>query len=97
MIQADYHVHSHFSGDSKENPENIIQYAMDKGLDTLCFTDHMDYILNPEKVAMSIDIDAYGRAYDNLEAPGLLIRRGVEFGLTRWNKKEVAEFLKLRV
>lgn len=92
----DYHMHSTISGDGKSTASEMVQAARAAGLKEICFTDHMDYILNPEKVAMSIDIDAYGRAYDNLEAPGLLIRRGVEFGLTSWNQKEVAEFLKLR-
>ena len=92
----DYHMHSTISGDGKSTALEMAQAAQAAGLKEICFTDHMDYIRRKDKIAMSIDIDAYNRAYDNLEIPGVKIRKGVEFGLTQWNKAEVADFLKLR-
>lgn len=53
----DTHMHCHFSSDSTTKPEEMILSAIDKGLDGICFTDHMDYdyplenmfTFNPEK------------------------------------------------
>lgn len=42
MILKDYHIHTYYSSDSSEDPENIIKAAIDKGLVGICFTDHMD-------------------------------------------------------
>jgi len=43
MIQADYHVHSHFSSDSKASMEEMVEKAIQLGMKKICFTDHMDY------------------------------------------------------
>lgn len=40
---ADYHVHSAFSDDSEYDMEEVVIDAIDKGIDELCFTDHVDY------------------------------------------------------
>lgn len=42
MIAYDCHVHSAFSTDSEENPENIVNQAQKLGLRGFCLTDHMD-------------------------------------------------------
>ena len=42
-ILADYHMHSHFSGDSQANIDEMIQVAVKKGLTHMCITDHLDY------------------------------------------------------
>ena len=42
-ILADYHMHSHFSGDSQANIEDMIQNAIKRGLTHMCITDHLDY------------------------------------------------------
>lgn len=34
-------------------------------------------------------VEAYNRAYDGLEVPGVLIRRGAEVGLAPWNREEI--------
>ena len=39
----DTHMHTHFSGDSEADPENMVKAAIQKGLEGLCFTDHYDY------------------------------------------------------
>lgn len=43
MIKADLHVHSEFSSDGKAQMEEMISQGIRLGLETLCFTDHMDY------------------------------------------------------
>ena len=39
---CDYHIHTRYSSDSSEEPENIIRHAINEGLAEICFTDHMD-------------------------------------------------------
>lgn len=43
MITADLHTHSFFSSDSSEPTENIVRAAYERGLKTICLTEHMDY------------------------------------------------------
>ena len=40
---ADYHVHTEFSDDSDYPMEAVVQDALARGIDELCFTDHVDY------------------------------------------------------
>ena len=42
-ILSDYHVHTSFSGDCSVSPETMIRSAIDRGIQHLCLTDHMDY------------------------------------------------------
>lgn len=42
MITADLHTHSSFSTDSDEPLEEMVKAAKEKGLQTLCITEHMD-------------------------------------------------------
>lgn len=39
----DYHVHSSYSDDSEYPMEQIVEDAVEAGIDELCFTDHVDY------------------------------------------------------
>lgn len=38
----DHHVHSNFSGDCKTKMEDMVTSAIDKRLDSICITDHLD-------------------------------------------------------
>ena len=40
---CDMHVHTHFSCDSKETIENYCLAAIEKGVYTICFTEHVDF------------------------------------------------------
>ena len=42
-MRTDYHVHTEFSDDSDYAMEKVIKDALKKGLDEMCFTDHVDY------------------------------------------------------
>ena len=48
MIKYDFHLHSVFSTDSEEKPENIVEEALGRGFSGICFTDHMDLYFPPE-------------------------------------------------
>ena len=42
-MRADYHVHTEFSDDSEYLMEQVVMDSIAKGLDEICFTDHVDY------------------------------------------------------
>ena len=46
---ADYHIHCKYSDDSEEKPEKIIKTAIYKGINEICFTDHVDYGIKLDK------------------------------------------------
>ena len=58
-LPADYHMHSHNSGDSKAPMEAMIKSALDKGLKEICFTEHndLDYPEFPDLVPGTFDLD----------------------------------------
>lgn len=41
-MRADFHMHTSFSIDSETEPEVMIQAAINKGLTTICITEHID-------------------------------------------------------
>lgn len=41
-MYSDYHVHTYYSDDSTYLMENVIKDAITKGMDEICFTDHVD-------------------------------------------------------
>lgn len=86
----DYHMHSRVSFDGHDSGLAMAQAAKARGLKEICFTDHIDY--TPE-LDMVFDTDRYNAEYDGLEVPGLLIRRGMEFGLTPDNPGQLKKDL----
>lgn len=77
----DYHMHSKVSFDGQSDALDMALAAKERGLIEICFTDHIDREINVEKEIMVFDQQVYNAAYENLEVPGLKIRRGVEYGL----------------
>ena len=61
MILADIHMHSNFSSDSDASMESMIQGAIDKGLKTICFTEHLDYEYPADEGQglFIVDVEAY--------------------------------------
>ncbi len=45
---ADYHVHSEFSDDSVFPMNDVCALAIERGLDEICFTDHVDFGVRPD-------------------------------------------------
>lgn len=42
-MYIDYHVHTEFSDDSNYLMEDVVRDAINKGINEICFTDHVDY------------------------------------------------------
>ena len=87
----DYHMHTRVSFDAHETGEAMAKAALAAGLKEICFTDHIDYDPLGKMGVLAFDQAVYNAEYDNLEVPGLKIRRGMEFGMTADN---VAQFKK---
>lgn len=68
MFRIDLHVHSRHSGDSVSEPEEIIEYAIERGLDGVAFTEHYSY-------EASEPVEYLKGKYGG----DILILRGVEF------------------
>lgn len=89
----DYHMHTQVSFDGSDTGLAMAQAAAARGLKEICFTDHIDY--TPE-MDMVFDTAVYNAEYDGLEVPGVLIRRGMEFGLTPDNPGQLKKDLTRR-
>lgn len=92
----DYHMHTTVSFDGQSTPEQMVRAALDMGLKEICFTDHIDHEVGVEKEIMVFDQEVYNTAYDHLEAAGLKIRRGIEYGIKPNNREQFKEDLKRR-
>lgn len=68
MFRIDLHVHSRLSGDSNSEPEDLIERAIEIGLDGIAFTEHYSYEASEPVEALR---EKYGK--------DILILRGVEF------------------
>ena len=90
----DFHMHTVVSFDGHDRGIDMAKAAVAAGLREICFTDHLDYDPLEQMGVLAFDTEVYNAEYDNLEMPGLKIRRGMEFGLTRDNleqfKKDLA-------
>ena len=45
---ADYHVHTEFSDDSVFPLNDVCALAIERGIDEICITDHVDYGVRPD-------------------------------------------------
>ena len=82
MYFADYHVHSHFSGDSEMIMEHAVMRAVALGLNEIAFTDHVDYNY-PDPSFFAIDYEQYQQALGDLQRrfrADIRIVFGVEIG-----------------
>lgn len=83
-MRADVHMHSTFSHDSESTPEQMVQGAIEKGLEMLCFTDHYDkdnMDWGPEDIFVP---EEYFRVMEPLREKykdQIDVRIGVEIGL----------------
>ena len=86
QILWDCHMHSSFSADSEAPMETMIQQAIARGLDGICFTEHLDpdYPSTPDNIDFSLDIDNYRNTLFTLKdkyKEKLKIHFGIELGL----------------
>ena len=63
ILPADFHMHTHHSGDCDSPMEKVIEKALEKKLPAICITEHMDmdYVVcerDPEG-KFEVDTDEY--------------------------------------
>ncbi|MGY3750126.1 histidinol-phosphatase HisJ family protein [Vagococcus acidifermentans] len=94
-MEVDYHVHTHYSDDSTYQMEQVVQDAIKKGLDEICFTDHVDYgvkydvddprlDMNAKNVRTNVDYASYYKQFCQLKDTyknRITLRFGLEFGI----------------
>lgn len=93
----DTHMHCNFSGDSDALPEDMVASAKRKGLDGICFTDHLDLDYKEEPGLFDLDLPAYYRKISELQKTSdFPIRFGIEMGLqphlAETHNKLIAEY-----
>ena len=91
----DTHLHCNFSGDSSADPEDMIRSAIEKNLDGICFTDHIDWDY-PGPTPFSFDGEIYFNVLGALKEKykkQLNIHIGVELGLQPHLKERYAAFV----
>lgn len=84
MITADFHMHTNFSFDSQSSPAEMIEGAIDKGLKTICITDHYDKDIFYGDVEGIMDITNYYETLKELQEQyrtQIDLRIGIEIGI----------------
>ncbi|MDP0506880.1 MAG: histidinol-phosphatase HisJ family protein [Fusobacterium sp. JB019] len=85
MYKVDYHIHTEFSGDSKENIESMIKRAIELGLSEIAITDHLEYdLLYIDWDKWTINLDAYKETVLSLQKKyknKIIIKFGIELGV----------------
>lgn len=84
MFINDYHIHSEFSGDSKQDLREIFEKAISLGLEDIAITDHLEYDIEGMTDNWILDLDKYVQTILNYqrEYKGKLdIKLGVEIGI----------------
>ncbi len=86
MIKVDLHVHSAHSDDSDESMEAVIEEAVNKGMDAICFTEHMDMDFPEREGCFSflLDTEAYRRHFEECREKyknKIKLLFGVEYGM----------------
>lgn len=92
----DFHMHSRVSFDGHDTGLDLALAAKARGLREICFTDHLDYDPLGKMGKLDFDTDAYNAEYNDLEVPGLIIRRGMEFGMDWHNVEQFRKDLQRR-
>lgn len=95
-MYCDFHLHTAFSEDCHVPAEEMVQAAIEKGIDILCMTDHMDMDFPYPKVTFDLDTDAYYKEYLRLRElyqEKLDLRFGVELGLQEHLVKEHTDYV----
>jgi len=97
MILSDAHVHTSFSTDSKANPTEVIETAIDKGLKFLTITDHEDFGFPNDEFKLNLSIDKYFDTLEKLKkkyAHKINLLIGLEIGLEADKPEVINSFIK---
>ncbi len=94
----DQHTHCEFSGDSTAPARDMVQAAIDAGLEGICFTDHhdIDYPSTPDEDEFDINYDEYFPALKAVKeefADRISVHIGVELGLQPHVGEKNAQFM----
>lgn len=86
MILTDSHMHTAFSSDSDTPMETMIQEAIQKGLTSICITDHheIDYPYHIDNFDFQLDTPSYIEEFHRLKeryGKKIDLRIGVELGI----------------
>ncbi len=92
----DFHLHTNVSFDTDSTAREMAEAAARAGLKEICFTDHWDDNRDIGREIHLFSLSDYANAYDSLSVDGLLIRRGVELGLSPTNQPFLEELLRQR-
>lgn len=95
MKIADLHIHSNFSFDGRSTMEEYVATALQRGVDILCFTEHVECSPLFETFS-SFQFEQRAVAFDKLKArygKDIKLLVGVEFGEPHLHQKEF-EFVK---
>jgi len=92
----DFHMHTRVSFDGHDTGLAMAMAAKNAGLKEICFTDHLDYDPLGKMGVLAFDTQVYNAEYDDLEVTGLIIRRGMEFGMTDDNREQFRKDLQRR-
>ena len=99
MKYFDQHLHTEFSFDSKENVENYIAAAIERGAEYLVTTEHLEYDWKGDGSAEGKDLipdfAAQKRLYERLSEkyPSITLMQGVEIGYQRKCRAEIKKVL----
>lgn len=95
----DTHMHTHHSGDSEAEIEEMIKAAISKGLAGICFTDHFDYDYPDDPDLFLLDFEQYQKEVQVLSAryaDTIPVCWGIEIGLqphiAELNRKVTAQY-----
>lgn len=92
----DTHMHTHFSGDSTANPEDMIQAAIQRNLSGICITDHLDLDYPNDPELFLLDFEQYFSVFSKLAEKyhtKLTICTGIELGLQPHLAPELQQLL----
>lgn len=81
---ADYHTHTSFSDDSRQDMEESILEAIRLGIDEVCFTEHHDYLV--KKPSHLTDLPRYHQTLSDFKEKykhQIRLKFGAEFGMQK--------------
>lgn len=94
MRVIDYHIHTHFSGDSEANPREHVLKAIEMNLDEICFTDHRDFDYPID--SFELDVENYYQEIQSLKEEfkdQIKIKWGIEMGLDLDHQEEIENLI----
>ncbi|MDR1706217.1 MAG: histidinol-phosphatase HisJ family protein [Clostridiales bacterium] len=83
MISTDYHIHTHYSGDSNTPPEQAVKQAISIGLKEIAITDHLDFLDDTLVPESPVNLRKYAEEIESLQkryAGAIIIKLGLEVG-----------------